>query len=145
MTLQEALKYSTNRTHSDFVDAALAQPKSEVHPLVYTDWLQEQGQEGLAEQIRKAVQYNRGDHRGYTRKGPFKGVTEPLVFVSPVFDGVYIVTAHPSSNGESAAFHSRHSPEDPKRLLDAMVGVKGQEQALRDLSKKHPHLFTEPE
>lgn len=149
MNLNDALKYSTDgRTHADFVDAALAEPESETHPLVYADWLQEQGQEGLAEQIRSAVEY--GKAQGYkavgiTRRGEWSRDKRPLsVNGAAGKSGFFIWSNHPSSGGNMATYWSSHTPEEAKKLVEKMQGIEGQPVLMETLKRKYPHLFPAP-
>lgn len=149
MTLSEALKYtSDNRTHADFVDAALANPTQEIHPLAYADWLQEQGQEGLAEQVRAAVEYGKALPNkavGITRRGEWSREKRPIsVWGASGKNGFFIWSNHPSSGGTMANYWSSHTPEEAKRLVEKMQGIEGQPVVMETLKRKYPHLFPAP-
>lgn len=145
MNLNDALKYSTDgRTHADFVDAALANPTQEVHPLAYADWLQEQGQEGLAEQVRAAVDYAKGLSGAVNSQTGTNIAQHPTVDVHTKrgWKNVDLFTRHPSSSPyKGAMFFSSHSPEEALSLLHRMEGVAGQKEALEFLKQRQPHLF----
>ncbi len=145
MNLKQALKYtSDNRTHADFVDAALANPTQDIHPLAYADWLQEQGQEGLAVQVRSAVDYAKGLSGAVNLQTGTNIPQHPTVDIHTKkgWKNVDLFTRHPSSSPHNGAmFFSSHSPEEALSLLRRMEGVAGQQEALEFLKQRQPHLF----
>ncbi len=50
-----ALKFSSDRNHEHFVGKILENPKERTAPLVYADWLDENGHSGYADHLRTVV------------------------------------------------------------------------------------------
>lgn len=157
MTLQEALKYATDgRSHADFTKAIAANLFDRTSPLVYADWLQENGQEGVADHIRKTVEdANQRDpksryyvvhttHTGFFSQypkpegqpegAPFIALSLPWTNKGKRMVGVH--TVHAGSDGDYYFTFGRSLPiSEAKEVVSKMGDLPYADKALASLTK----------
>ena len=117
-------KYSMAE-EKDFHQAMHENPADRTHPLVYADWLQENGQEPQADFIRRAV--SQAADKGW------EGVMDRERWKEDHPESVAAVPHKAHIN----IWYTRHSQHDPERLLSWIVRAKDYEEARQHLQSLH--------
>ncbi len=156
--IDAAIRYSREldtETLNAFHRKAIEAGNQPLNHLVFADYLEEQGEPGAAELIRRAAE--KSDSQQFSTRVDDPDSQSPLsVFfdrdpAKPSRQSLLLHhhdISHPGdSHGWRPYFYHylRAEPEDLHRLLKGMTHVAGRDQAITDLLDANPHLRDEEE
>jgi uncharacterized protein (TIGR02996 family) len=158
--LEKALKYAADHTHTDFMRKIADDESDRQTPLVYADWLAEQGLHGAEKIVRDAMSESSRLSGTYsTAYSPVSAYTaehnaapdyHPAIdLYTTLPDGDedrYIVRMMARADGDktyrqrAVGWVQKYSPEDAHSVVSGMDGLPGAARAKAELEGRFPYL-----
>lgn len=151
-------KYGMGWTHADFIRGIAANKRDRTAPLIYADWLQENGMVGAEKLVRDAMAERWPNLYVLSGNGPVPSYQHHAANLPPYSPMVEIYTtirtdpeekryavkmsAATDETNKRFSLVKAYSPEEAHQVVSGMGGIPGADQARQELETAHPWLKT---